>query len=161
MGCSMQEQCTPACMHATHQAETLCVHACVPDEPPEEDQFGRLIYLQRCRELGLSPVSQVQSVHQHLWHWLNVSGLLMCEHHVLMCSLEALHFISSRTNKPALALQVLKFLESEDMFINHYGLGIKGTLALVDALRVRQGFKRSSSTASVKVPFTSKPFQPG
>lgn len=77
-----------------------------------------------------------------------------------MCSLEAQHFVSSRTNKPALALQVLKFLESEEMFINHYGLGIKGTLAVVDALRVRQGCERSSSSASVKVPFTSKPFQP-
>ena len=29
------------------------------DEVPEEDQFGRFIYLQRCQELGISPVSQV------------------------------------------------------------------------------------------------------
>ena len=28
-------------------------------ELPEEDQFGRIIYLQRCQELGISPVSQV------------------------------------------------------------------------------------------------------
>lgn len=33
--------------------------------------------------------------------------------------------------------QILKFLESEEMHITHYGLGMKGTLALVGALEVR------------------------
>lgn len=32
--------------------------------------------------------------------------------------------------------QILKFLENEEMHITHYGLGLKGTLALVGALEV-------------------------
>ncbi|KAG1657276.1 hypothetical protein FOA52_005470 [Chlamydomonas sp. UWO 241] len=34
------------------------------------------------------------------------------------------------------ASQVLKFLETSEMHIHHYGLGLKGTLALVEALKV-------------------------
>ena len=42
--------------------------------------------------------------------------------------------------------QVLKFLESEEMHITHYGLGLKGLLALVDALKVSSsGFPASTS----------------
>eukprot|EP00955_Chlamydomonas_euryale_P041401 351965-Chlamydomonas_euryale.AAC.25 len=64
--------------HAGHFAD---------DEPPEEDQFGRMVYLRKCSELGISPVSQI-----------------------------------------------MKFLEMRDMHIHHYGLGLKGTLALASAM---------------------------
>lgn len=42
---------------------------------------------------------------------------------------------------PLLALllvapQILKFLESEEMHVTHYGLGLKGTAALIGALEV-------------------------
>ena len=30
------------------------------DEPPEEDQFGRMAYLSKCEELRINPASQVQ-----------------------------------------------------------------------------------------------------
>jgi hypothetical protein len=40
-----------------------------------------------------------------------------------------------------LCLQVLKFLESQEMHITHYGLGLKGMQALLSALQVRnRGF---------------------
>jgi hypothetical protein len=50
------------------------------DELPEEDQFGRMKYLETCQALAVSPASQI-----------------------------------------------LKFLESEEVHVVHYGLGLKGT----------------------------------
>ena len=50
------------------------------DELPEEDQFGRMKYLESCQALAISPASQI-----------------------------------------------LKFLESEEVHVVHYGLGLKGT----------------------------------
>jgi hypothetical protein len=35
-------------------------------------------------------------------------------------------------------VQILKFLESEEMHVTHYGLGLKGTAALIGALEVGQ-----------------------
>ena len=35
----------------------MCLHA--EDEPPEEDQFGRMAYLSKCQELSINPASQV------------------------------------------------------------------------------------------------------
>ena len=76
--------------------EDFCCHACreclemiqfnVSDDDmaAEDDQYGRIAYLSKCEELGITPVSQV-----------------------------------------------LRFLETEEMQVMHYGLGGKGTLALV------------------------------
>lgn len=64
------------------------MYTCVDDDPPEDDQYGRTLYLRKCSELGISPASQV-----------------------------------------------MKFLETEDMHIHHYGLGLKGTRALLEALK--------------------------
>ncbi len=44
-----------------------------PDELPEEDQFGRMRYLELCREMGISPASQIlkylESEAMHVVHY--------------------------------------------------------------------------------------------
>lgn len=48
-------------------------------------------------------------------------------------------------------LQVLKFLESEELHVTHYGLGLKGLLALCGALEVSHGWVGVVSvTGSIK-----------
>lgn len=42
-----------------HADMHLCVWHVLEDEPPEEDQFGRMAYLQKCQELGINPASQI------------------------------------------------------------------------------------------------------
>ncbi|KAJ9518537.1 hypothetical protein QJQ45_018553 [Haematococcus lacustris] len=70
----------------------------------EEDQFGRIRYLELCQELQISPVSQI-----------------------------------------------LKFLESEEMHITHYGLGLNGTVALVGALEL------NTSLTALRLPHNNIP----
>ena len=56
----------------------------------QEDQFGRMAYLIRCQELGITPASQI-----------------------------------------------LRFLETDEMHVGAYGLNLKGTLCLCEALKAR------------------------
>lgn len=47
---------------AGQHVQELASHLCgAAEDVPEEDQFGRVAYLQKCQELGVSPVSQVRA----------------------------------------------------------------------------------------------------
>jgi hypothetical protein len=61
--------------------------ALTADELPEEDQFGRVKYLELCREMGISPASQIvkylESESMHVVHYGAVAvrrGLLAALH---------------------------------------------------------------------------------
>ncbi|KAJ9518781.1 hypothetical protein QJQ45_026057 [Haematococcus lacustris] len=91
----------------------------------EEDQFGRIRYLELCQELQISPVSQVQRY---------------CS---LLTQDDSAHTQTARS--------ILKFLESEEMHITHYGLGLNGTVALVGALEL------NTSLTALRLPHNNIP----
>ena len=77
----------------------------VVGDTSQEDQFGRMAYLTKCQELGITPASQV-----------------------------------------------LRFLETEEMHVGAYGLGLKGTLSLCEALKARAlGGKRWLATSKRRI----------
>eukprot|EP00959_Pyramimonas_sp_CCMP1952_P070614 1474574-Pyramimonas_sp.AAC.1 len=91
-----------------------------------------MLYLQKCEELGLMPVSQglhTQCTERCSYASGPVPKLPLAKSHVGL----------SQVSHGSLVMhQILKYLHMEELHITHYGLGVRGVTALAAALKVNE-----------------------